>query len=383
MALTAELAPSAAAPGPAPVADPIIRVDRVSKRYGDLSIIENLNLDVERGEFLTLLGPSGCGKTTTLKMIAGFETPSEGRILLDGRDITHAPPYRRPLNTVFQQYALFPHMTVFDNVAFGPRTAGRDRQEVERAVEAALATVSMGQMAWKKPDQLSGGQQQRVALARALVNKPKALLLDEPLSALDVKLRRAMQLELKRIQGEVDTTFIFVTHDQEEALTMSCRIAVMNAGRIEQLDEPETIYRRPSTRFVAGFIGHANLLPATVVEAAGGEALLEVAAGERVRSAAPANTRSGDKVLLVLRPEQVSLTTTAPAGDQAALRATLQTVDFQGPTVRYALARDAAAELIVTVPPHHHLAGVEPGQTLYVHWEPVHAWIVPEAAGGA
>src|SRR5579862_2993456 len=184
MAMTADLARTAA-PETAPSGDPIIRLEHVSKRYGPISVIENLDLDIERGEFLTLLGPSGCGKTTTLKMIAGFETPSEGRILLDGRDITHEPPYRRPLNTVFQQYALFPHMTVFDNVAFGPRTAGWDRDTVTKSVDGALTTVSMSQMAWKKPDQLSGGQQQRVALARALVNRPKALLLDEPLSALD------------------------------------------------------------------------------------------------------------------------------------------------------------------------------------------------------
>jgi spermidine/putrescine transport system ATP-binding protein len=316
-------------------------------------------------------------------MTAGFEIPSAGRILLDGNDITQTPPYRRPLNTVFQQYALFPHMSVFDNVAFGPRTAGVDRDDVARRVDDALAKVSMSQHARKKPDQLSGGQQQRVALARALVNRPKALLLDEPLSALDVKLRRAMQLELKRIQAEVDTTFIFVTHDQEEALTMSCRIAVMNAGRIEQLDAPETIYRRPTTRFVAGFIGHANLLPAKIVEMRGEEAVLSLDDGAVVRSMAPLSARTGENVLLVLRPEQISLGRTRPSGDTPYFAASLTSVDFQGPTVRYALARATGPDIVVTVPPHHHLGEIEPGVTLYVYWEPIHAWIVPDLEGGA
>ena len=378
MAMTAELE---AARSPS-VADPIIRLEGIAKRYGELSIIENLDLDIERGEFLTLLGPSGCGKTTTLKMIAGFEVPSAGKVLLDGRDITFAPPYRRPLNTVFQQYALFPHMSVFDNVAFGPRTAGIDRGKVARSVEEALATVSMSQHAKKRPDQLSGGQQQRVALARALVNRPKALLLDEPLSALDVKLRRAMQLELKRIQADVDTTFIFVTHDQEEALTMSCRIAVMNGGRIEQLDEPEVIYRHPATCFVASFIGHANLLPAVVEQVGGGEASLALDGGGRVRSAAPATLKPGQRVLLVLRPEQISLSTKEPFTQTSSVAARLRSVDFQGPTVRYALTREAGAEIVVTVPPHQHLGSLADDATLWVHWEPVHAWVVPEAPGG-
>jgi spermidine/putrescine transport system ATP-binding protein len=378
MAMTADLARSGVAPSPA-VTDPIIRLENISKHYGDLAIIEHLDLDIQRGEFLTLLGPSGCGKTTTLKMIAGFEMPSAGRILLDGKEITAEPPYRRPLNTVFQQYALFPHMTVFDNVAFGPRTSRVPPDLVTRRVTDALARVSMSDHARKKPDQMSGGQQQRVALARALVNEPKALLLDEPLSALDVKLRRAMQFELKRIQSDVETTFIFVTHDQEEALTMSSRIAVMNAGRIEQLDAPETIYRRPTTRFVAGFIGHANLLPARVLEIGEGEAVMELAGGGWVRSAAPALS-PGDKALLVLRPEQVSLAVKRPAQSTSTFAARLDSIDFQGATVRYGLAREDGRPVVVTVPPHHHLSGVEPGTTLWLHWEPIHSWVVPDAA---
>jgi spermidine/putrescine transport system ATP-binding protein len=377
MALTAEPVTSAARVGTAPVADPIIRVERVGKSYGGHTIIESLDLDIERGEFLTLLGPSGCGKTTTLKMIAGFEMPTSGRILLDGVDVSGLPPYRRPLNTVFQQYALFPHMTVFDNVAFGPRTAKIEKSAVTKSVEAALATVSMSKFAGKKPDQLSGGQQQRVALARALVNAPKALLLDEPLSALDVKLRRAMQLELKRIHTEVKTTFIFVTHDQDEALTMSSRIAVMNGGKIEQLDQPETLYRRPATRFVAGFIGQANLLPAVVQTNVGGIAGLLLDGGGSVLAAAPASLVAGDPVLLVLRPEQAALSLGAGQGGNG-FQARLRSFDFQGSTCRYALARDDGQEIIVTVLPQHQLAGAEPGALVWVQWDETHAWVVPD-----
>jgi spermidine/putrescine transport system ATP-binding protein len=287
------------------------------------------------------------------------------------------PPFRRPLNTVFQQYALFPHMTVFDNVAFGPRTAGRAKEEVKAAVEAALATVSMGGFAQKKPDQLSGGQQQRVALARALVNRPKALLLDEPLSALDVKLRRAMQLELKRIQDDIDTTFIFVTHDQDEALTMSCRIAVMNGGRIEQLDRPEIVYRRPATRFVAGFVGVANLLPAVVDSVRGGEAALALEDGTIVIAAAPPSVAVRDPVLLVLRPEQLALSVGRPAGGNGfAVR--VRAFDFQGATCRYALGREDGQEIVATVLPQHRLPGAEPGDPVHIAWEPEDVWVVPD-----
>ena len=211
-----------------------------------------------------MLGPSGCGKTTTLKMIAGFEQPTSGRVMLDGVDVSSVPPYKRNVNTVFQQYALFPHMTVFDNVAFGPRSKKIDEKKIRTSVMEMLEIVRLSDFAARKPTQLSGGQQQRVALARALVNYPSALLLDEPLAALDLKLREAMQIELKRIQREVGISFIFVTHDQGEALTMSDRIAVMSQGHVEQIGTPEEIYRTPSSLFVAGFIGSANLLPGTV-----------------------------------------------------------------------------------------------------------------------
>ncbi len=286
---------------------------------------------------------------------------------------------------MFQQYALFPHMTVFDNVAFGPRTAGIEKHQVKASVEAALATVGMAAHAGKKPDQLSGGQQQRVALARALVNRPKALLLDEPLSALDVKLRRAMQLELKRIHTEVRTTFIFVTHDQDEALTMSSRIAVMHGGRIEQLDAPEIVYRRPATRFVAGFIGQANLLPAIVEQVApeqqgGVLASLSLAGAGIVHATGPAGLATGQKVLVVLRPEQASLSL-ANGGEAAGgdgFRARLRSFDFQGSTCRYALTREDGQEIVVTVLPQHQLAGAEPGAQVRVSWDKALVWVVPD-----
>ena len=359
-------------------ADPVIKLERVRKAYGNTVVLHELDLDVKRGEFLTLLGPSGCGKTTTLKMIAGFETPSAGRILIDGIDVSGSPPYSRPVNTVFQQYALFPHMTVFENVAFGPRTTGLDRDLTKERVTHALAMVNMSTHAAKKPGQLSGGQQQRVALARALVNYPKALLLDEPLSALDVNLRHTMQFELKRIQMEVNTTFIFVTHDQEEAMTMSSRIAVMNEGYIEQLDTPEEIYRRPKTQFVANFVGRANLLPGQVKARNGGEVMVELDGGGFGPAAAPDAIMPGDRVLLMVRPGQVEL---LPA-DQGRLSAhgfaaRLRTLDFQGSVFRYALTRSDGREVIATLLPQHQLAGVSIGDEVWVTWDARHAWVVP------
>jgi spermidine/putrescine transport system ATP-binding protein len=244
--------------------DGIIVLDHVHKAFGSFVAVHDACLTIRDGEFFALLGPSGCGKTTTLRMIAGFEQPTSGRVMLEGKDVSATPPYKRNVNTVFQQYALFPHMTVFDNVAFGPRNRKEPERLVKDRVAEMLDVVRLGDLANRKPAQLSGGQQQRVALARALVNLPSALLLDEPLGALDLKLRQAMQIELKRIQREVGITFIFVTHDQEEALTMSDRIAVMNQGRVEQVGTPEDVYHRPASVFVAGFIGTANLLPGTV-----------------------------------------------------------------------------------------------------------------------
>jgi spermidine/putrescine transport system ATP-binding protein len=237
-----------------------VRLERVTKTFGDALAVDDLSLDIAEGEFFSMLGPSGCGKTTTLRMIGGFEEPSRGTVYLGGRDVTDLPPYKRDVNTVFQSYALFPHLNVFENVAFGLRRRKVAKGDVKARVDDALRLVEMSGFEERKPGQMSGGQQQRVALARALVNHPKVLLLDEPLGALDLKLRKQMQLELKRIQQEVGITFIYVTHDQEEAMTMSNRLAVMRAGRTEQIGPPEEVYEKPQTQFVAAFLGASNLL---------------------------------------------------------------------------------------------------------------------------
>src|SRR3954470_16471047 len=259
---------------------PAIELVGIAKRFqsrrGVVTAVERVDLTIVEGEFFSLLGPSGCGKTTTLRMIGGFEEPSEGQILLYGRDVVGVPPNHRDVNMVFQSYALFPHMSVYDNVAFGLRRKGVDGAEVNRRVSQMLDLVQLEGKSDRRPRELSGGQQQRVALARALVNRPRALLPDEPLAALDLKLRQAMQIELKRIQREVGITFIFVTHDQNEALTMSDRLVVMNAGRIEQLGTPEDIYHHPRSVFVAGFIGQANLWPVAVDSREGDTAMVTV-----------------------------------------------------------------------------------------------------------
>ncbi len=263
---------------------PSVELERVTKRFGDVTAVRSLDLTIAAGEFFTLLGPSGCGKTTTLRMVAGFEEPTEGRVLIDGVDVEGVPPFKRPTNTVFQSYALFPHLSVEDNVAFGLRRKGVPKDKVRRRVREELERVGLAAEAKRKPRQLSGGQQQRVALARALINEPAVLLLDEPLGALDLKLRKGLQVELKRIQREVGITFVYVTHDQEEALTMSDRIAVMNHGVIEQLDPPEEVYERPRTEFVAGFIGVSNLMPGSVEAVSGGQVDVRLDSGPTVRT---------------------------------------------------------------------------------------------------
>ena len=277
-----------------PQRDVAIALEGVSKGFGKVAAVRNVTLAIEDGEFFSLLGPSGCGKTTTLRMIAGFEEPDEGRIVLQGKDVTSVPPNRRPVNMVFQQYALFPHMSIYDNVAFGLKVKRVPRQEHRDRVLEMLRVVALEGLERRRPRQLSGGQQQRVALARALVNRPAALLLDEPLGALDVKLRKQMQLELKRIQAELGTTFVYVTHDQEEALAMSDRIAVMNGGRVEQIGRPREIYERPQSAFVADFIGSLNALDLKVDELVGGYALMRLGedrAGRRARGRGHAGGR--------------------------------------------------------------------------------------------
>jgi spermidine/putrescine transport system ATP-binding protein len=295
-------------------AAPSVRLEGVTKRFGGLTAVREITLDIPRGEFFTMLGPSGCGKTTTLRMVAGFEEPSDGRVLLDGEDVTGRPAFKRPTNTVFQSYALFPHLSVEKNVAFGLQRKKVDRGEVRRRVAEELERVGLAAEAKRRPAQLSGGQQQRVALARALVNRPAVLLLDEPLGALDLKLRKQLQVELKRIQREVGITFIYVTHDQEEALTMSDRIAVMNRGVIEQVADPESVYERPATTFVAGFIGVSNLMPGEVVSANGAATELRLDAGPTVRTGESGGARVGERLHAVVRPEKLGLEPAGAAG---------------------------------------------------------------------
>ena len=302
--------------------DDVIELRHVTKRFGEFVAVHDADFAIARGEFFAMLGPSGCGKTTTLRMIAGFETPSAGEIRLEGSDVSRVPPYRRNVNTVFQAYALFPHMTVWDNVAFGPRSRKVAEKEIATRVGEMLEIVRLGEYAKRKPSQLSGGQQQRVALARALVNFPSALLLDEPLGALDLKLRQAMQIELKRIQREVGITFIFVTHDQEEALTMSDRIAVMNQGFVDQIGAPEEIYHHPKSVFVAGFIGQANLWSVTVESVNADEAIVMLCGRKMGARLGGAPARAGQEVELMVRPERVRVSVAEPTDGSMALPCT-------------------------------------------------------------
>jgi spermidine/putrescine transport system ATP-binding protein len=329
---------------------PSVRLDRVTKRFGEFTAVRAMELDIPRGQFFTMLGPSGCGKTTTLRMVAGFEEPSEGRVLLDGDDVTALPAFRRPTNTVFQSYALFPHRSVEQNVAFGLQRQKVEKGEVKRRVAEELERVGLAGEAKRRPAQLSGGQQQRVALARALVNRPAVLLLDEPLGALDLKLRKQLQVELKRIQREVGITFIYVTHDQEEALTMSDRIAVMNQGVVEQVADPETVYERPATTFVAGFIGVSNLMPGEVVSANGAGAELRLDAGPTVRTPQSAGTRTGERAHAVVRPEKLSLTPTGSSDDGPSVEGQVESSLYLGTATQMVVKLADGTRMTVLVP---------------------------------
>jgi spermidine/putrescine transport system ATP-binding protein len=297
-----------------------IALEDVSKRFGKSQAVRNVSLAIGEGEFFSLLGPSGCGKTTTLRMIAGFEVPDEGRVLLEGHDVTSVLPSRRPVNMVFQQYALFPHMSIYDNVTFGLKVKGIPRKEHDGRVREILRVVELEGFERRKPRQLSGGQQQRVALARALVNRPAALLLDEPLGALDVKLRKQMQLELKRIQHELGTTFVYVTHDQEEALAMSDRIAVMNRGAVEQIGDPREIYERPQTAFVADFIGSLNALDFRVDEVVGEYAIMRLDGADRIVVTVGSRASAGDAFRVAVRPERVQIGDASSVGSDSGSR---------------------------------------------------------------
>jgi len=363
-------------------ADPVIVLEHVSRRFGSTVAVHDADFSIKRGEFFSLLGPSGCGKTTTLRMIAGFDTPSVGRILLEGVDVSNVPPYKRNVNLVFQNYALFPHMTVFDNIAFGPRNSGLKSKDVRPRVEQILEVVRLSGFGKRKPSQLSGGQQQRVALARALVNHPSALLLDEPLGALDLKLRRAMQIELKAIQRELGITFVYVTHDQEEALTMSDRVAVMNEGRVDQLAPPREIYDNPQTVFVAGFIGIANILPATVDSVNGSSVDMRFAEGGGTKANSHGRAFvSGDAAMVVLRPERMSISGSPPQADRRGrISARVRAVVFQGAVTRVDLTTDAGTDLTVMQLAHVPLDAMGEEQSVWVSWEPEAATILPGEA---
>ncbi|MDF6045189.1 ABC transporter ATP-binding protein [Streptomyces sp. JH14] len=354
-----------------------VRLAGISKTYGSFAAVQPLDLTVPQGSFFALLGASGCGKTTTLRMIAGLEEATTGTVSLGGRDITGLPPYKRPVNTVFQSYALFPHLDITENVAFGLRRRGI--KSVKKQVDDMLELVQLGDFAKRKPHQLSGGQQQRVAVARALINHPQVLLLDEPLGALDLKLRRQMQLELKRIQTEVGITFIHVTHDQEEAMTMADTVAVMNAGRVEQLGAPADLYENPKTTFVANFLGTSNLIEGEITEsgadvlvAAGGSTLRLPAA----RCSAPA--ARGGKLLVGVRPEKISLATVDEADAIAAgrNRVTGRIVDssFIGVSTQYVVESPAGKALQVYEQNVGHRAGLTRGTEVVLHWNPEHTF---------
>jgi spermidine/putrescine transport system ATP-binding protein len=363
-----------------------VKLENVVKRFGDFAAVGGVTLDIAHGEFFTLLGPSGCGKTTTLRMIAGFEDPTEGTILLDGEDVSDLAPYKRPTNTVFQSYALFPHLSVERNVAFGLERKKVAKQEVRERVAEELERVGLAAEAKRKPRQLSGGQQQRVALARALVNRPAVLLLDEPLGALDLKLRKRLQVELKGIQRDVGITFVYVTHDQEEALTMSDRIAVMNGGLVEQVAGPEEVYDRPETTFVAGFIGVSNLMPG-VVDRPGESGRVKLDVGVDV-DARVAGVSTGDRCHAVVRPEKLAIAAadgSAPS-DRPCVEGMVESSLYLGTATQVTVRLPGDVPMTVLVPnadEEQRRRLPSPGSPVRLSWSPEHIHVVRESASAA
>ena len=366
-----------------------VRLDRVTKRFGDVTAVDDLSLEIHKGEFFSLLGPSGCGKTTTLRMIGGFEEATAGTIYLGDTDVSDLPPFKRDTNTVFQNYALFPHLSVFENIAFGLRRRRTPANEIRHQVEFMLKLVELPGYEQRRPNQLSGGQQQRIALARALVNNPRVLLLDEPLGALDLKLRKQMQVELKRIQREIGITFIFVTHDQEEAMTMSDRIAVMRHGKIEQLGAPEELYERPQTDFVAGFLGVSNLLDAEVVGRNDRYAELRTPDGVTLR--APSSALNGaTTVRLGVRPEKLRVTA---IGDESASDAGPETNAIEGTVLDASYIGVSTQYLVKTTDGHTMTVYAQnletggasevlaDGQRVRLTWKPQHTFVIGPAEG--
>lgn len=341
-----------------PVSDDILlEIGPVTKSFGANPILRDVHLTVRRGEFMTMLGPSGCGKTTTLRIIAGFESPDTGRVRLNGEDVTDQPPYERDVHTVFQHYALFPHLDVGGNIAFGMKMDKVPEAEIRKRIPEALAMVKLEGFENRRVSSLSGGQMQRVALARAIAGRPAILLLDEPLGALDLKLRKDMQLELKRLQKKLGFAFVYVTHDQEEAMTMSDRIAVMSHGSVVQIGTPQEIYERPATLFVADFIGLSNILTGEVLDRVGS---VRLAGGTVVRVPAGAAARVGSKVAVVVRPDHMSLSPSPPGGDANAIRGRITKLSFLGTHLQISVAIEAHVEIVVSRP----LAPEEQGDPL-------------------
>jgi spermidine/putrescine transport system ATP-binding protein len=361
----------------APAVD--VALERVTKRFGETTAVDDVVLDIFHGEFFSLLGPSGCGKTTTLSMIGGFETPTSGRVRLGGRDVSRVAAYRRDVNTVFQSYALFPHLDVFDNIAFGLRRRRLGKEEISSRVSEALRLVDLPGFEKRTSAQLSGGQQQRIALARALVNQPRVLLLDEPLGALDLKLRKQMQLELKRIQQDVGITFLYVTHDQEEAMVMSNRLAVMNNGKIEQLGSPEEVYESPATDFVASFLGASNLIEGRVVQREGaGQAQVRLEGGDIVRVASDRLPEGTDAVKVGVRPEKIQLEAiaTTPQDGYNSITGKVVLASYLGVSHQYTVAGPGGASITVYV---QNLGASHPpvlGEEVRLAWLPDHTFVV-------
>jgi spermidine/putrescine transport system ATP-binding protein len=356
------------------VNEPMIQLDAVTRRFGELVAVDGISLEIAAGEFFSLLGPSGCGKTTTLRMIAGFEEPDEGRIHLAGEDVTDVSPKRRNVNMVFQDYALFPHMTVADNVGFGLRLKRVGREEMGSRIGEMLQIVRLEGLADRRPGELSGGQRQRVALARALVNRPAALLLDEPLGALDLKLRREMQLELKRIQKSTGTTFVYVTHDQEEALTMSDRIAIMDGGRVQQLADPRSLYERPESAFVADFIGTSNALH---VEITRREADLAVMEGDGTRICVDCPSDAGQSVQITVRPEKIRI-----GGDDDATRSRVRGVVtervYLGSLSQVLVELPSGEQLVVHELNDDYVSTAQAGDDIELSWAARHSLVVDD-----
>jgi spermidine/putrescine transport system ATP-binding protein len=359
-----------------------VRLVEVEKRYQSVVAVRSLSLEVPRGTFFSIIGPSGCGKTTTLRIIGGFEAPDRGRVEVSGQDVTRLRPHRRPVNTVFQSYALFPHLSAFENVAFGLREARRPRAEIQERVQQMLDLVGLTGREGRRPRQLSGGQQQRVALGRALVNRPEVLLLDEPLGALDLQIRKEMQAQLKEIQREVGTTFVYVTHDQEEAFAMSDRVAVMNGGILEQVGEPADVYRRPASSWVAGFVGGANQLPGMVSEVERpGRYLVELANGIRRISPGVAGLKPGQQVATVVRPEDLWLRPVAAGEAEPETAATVLDAAFLGSHRLLRLASERLGLLRASVRGVGQDAHV--GEAVALGWKDEDGWVVPAGAAEA